>query len=194
MSRKDWFLAAAMLLVPYVIWPQTQTEFQNYWERKGGSISQITLTHTDSIAPNARYFIWGLANKSWGEGIVGVSTKLGPIEAGLGAGIETYQSTPWRLKANFFSGDDMLTFAFASVEAGGSGQWYLFETSSRTLLDPVFGTKRFGLGVRLERFVGFGPRFEVALNEHFVLWTVPIAWDIEKHNEQHSYITLRFSP
>ncbi len=131
----------------------------NKFSRSGEYTPQIDVNVTHSITPKFGMFVFTLVDKGWAEAIPGFTyAPSKSIEFGLGGGVETDPS-PFRMLATVWTGDDRRSL-FSAFELGGSGHWYLMVMNLKVKRQKNY---ELGLGFRLQRFAGIGPRIEVAL-------------------------------
>lgn len=185
---RRFLLIAVMLLVV----PMVEVEGQNsFWSetvyqtgKSGGSFPYMEISATSKLSKTAGFFSWSLVSETWSESIVGaVYTPKPWVEFDLGVGVET-ADRPLRGMALVWVGNNHGSF-YTVYENGGSGYWYLAEGNI-----PV--TSNLGVGVRAQRFVGIGPRFQIT-KKNIMFWVVPVSWDTEKSGAKNTVVALRFS-
>lgn len=104
---------------------------------------------------------WTLNNGSWSEALVGLYlTPTSWMEVSASAGIER-DDEPARFGSSIWLGKGKVSF-LGLVEKGGSGSWH-----KETLTYQA--TKRIGLGLLDQKFLGYGPYMEVAVKKT-ALW------------------------
>jgi hypothetical protein len=161
---------------------------QNVMDMRGNFTPTITMYVTGKLASKAGVMAWGLVSEEWSEGILGgFYAPKSWIQLDLGFGIES-DPKPFRTMGSVYLGNSRGSF-YACIESGGSGPWYLFEGNIGFDLDKA----RAGLGFRAQRFVGVGPRIEVALKK-VALWASPVMWDVEYDGEKRGMVGMRITP
>lgn len=190
--RKVLALLAAILtiLAPKVVSAQT-----TFWVE---SSNKLTLNHGSSIEPQINasastsfnskvgLFLWVADNTQWGEAYAGPTLQLAKgIQVGAGIGVETdARGDREDIFALFYGNGRSL---YMTAETGGSGPWYQVEGNQSVTL----GKTPAGVGFRYERFVGIGPRVELTVDKHILLWAVPLAVDFENDNGRNALYGLR---
>lgn len=183
------FILLFILMITISFRAEAQASFWTeavYVTGDGGSFPQMDISGSIKLTPKTGMFIWSLVSQNWGESITGLTySPKNWIEFGFGAGVEKHDN-PLRAMGRVWIGNSKGSL-FTAVEQGGSGHWYLVDGNI-----PLPQTN-IGVGFRLQRFVGLGPRLQVT-TKAVALIVVPIAWDIESRGASNSLFVLRITP
>lgn len=108
------------------------------------------------------WYVWGQTSQAYSQIYGGATYQLTKdLQIGGGVGAEQANS-PWRI-AGFGYYTHGKYSILAIGEQGGSGPWYLVQVGRQ--LGP-----RINLSLHAQRFIGAGPRVDVALGKGFIIW------------------------
>lgn len=153
-----------------------------------GKISPTFWATSTTKYGNIGFYTWYLSGETWNEAVVGPAFfPVKGVEVDVAVGLES-DKNPLRGQLQVVAAKGSNSF-LSAVEYGGSGFWYVAVGNHKFNVGRI----KAGAGFRAQRYVGIGPRFQIAHGK-LGAWVSPVMWDTEKSGVRNSMFGVTFSP
>lgn len=160
-----------LIAFPFIAQAQ-QIELYGRYTKGGKVAADINCYATKKISDKLSLTFFGLVEKSWGEGLIGLSySPTNSFSIGASMGIEHGSDKP-RFGASMWTSTEKLSLLLLTEKgAGKDNYWYRSNLWYKA-------SDKFTYGATVWRYHGLGPNIRYTIKKAVTLWVMP-AYDFE---------------